>query len=511
MNRDGAAKSIWQNEFEAYEPQNKFDTSKRYDALIIGGGITGLTTALIMQEKGFNCILAEAHNIAFGTSGGTTAHLNTLMDTPYYTIEQNFSKEAARQVAIGAREAIDLVEGLAAKYNIACDFSYKTAFLFSQSEQETEELQKIMDANNAVSVLTNVSNAIPVPIPYEKAISIEFQAQIHPTKYLLGLARAFEQLGGTIVQHCMVDGVAEEGEEVIADTATGQIKAGVAIYATHIPPGVNIFSFRCAPYRSYAIAVTLNDNNYPDALVYDMQDPYHYYRMHIINGTKYLIAGGFDHKTGHNYKTEHIFTELEAYVRKYFDVASVEHKWSSQYYEPVDGLPYIGLMPGNERIYTATGFGGNGMIYGSLAAKTLCSIIHGEPTPYEDLFDPGRIKIVAGFSNFLKENLDVIGQFVSKRFSYEEMSHLVELAPGTAIVTNVNNHKIAIYKDEQSHIYALDATCPHAKCIVGWNSAEKTWDCPCHGARFAPNGDLLNGPAQKGLTPVEWDVISGIV
>lgn len=510
MNRDGSAKSIWQNEFENYEPQNKWDNSKEYDVLIIGAGITGLTTALLMQEKGLNCILVEAHNIAFGTSGGTTAHLNTLMDTPYYTIEQNFGEEAAKQVAIGAREAIDLVEGLAAKYNIDCDFSFKTAYLFSQSAEETQLLQKIKDANNAVSVLTNNSDTIPVPIPYEKAISIEFQAQIHPTKYLHGLAKAFEQNNGVILQQCLVNSIAE-GDGIIADTTMGEIKAAAAIYATHIPPGVNIFSFRCAPYRSYALAVRLKNNDYPEALVYDLEDPYHYYRTQAINGVNYLIAGGFDHKTGHNDNTEHIFTELEAYVCKYFDVASVEHKWSSQYYEPVDGLPYIGLMPGNEHIYTATGFGGNGMTYGSLAAKILCSMMHHEPTPYEDLFDTGRIKIVAGFSNFMKENLDVISQFVSKRFSYEDMSHLVELAPGTTVITNINNHKIAIYKDEQGHISALDATCPHAKCIVGWNSAEKTWDCPCHGARFAPNGDLLNGPAQKGLTPVEWDVISGIV
>ena len=508
MNRDGNTKSIWQDGIEEYQSKNQWYKNETYDVLIIGGGITGLSTALVLQEKGMKCILAEGHNLGFGTTGGTTAHLNTLLDTPYTTIKKNFGLSNAMQVAIGAREAIDLIEGLTSKYNIDCDLAYKSAYLFAQTEEEADELEKIKEANQKVSVLTEWSETIPVPIPFVKAIKVDFQGQLHATKYLHGLAKAFEENGGVILQHCMVNNI--EGEDIIsADTSLGIIKAANAVYATHIPPGLNIFSMRCAPYRSYAMAFTLKTGEYPSALVYDSKDPYHYIRTHKINGQDHIIAGGLDHKTGHNDNTEYIFTELEAWARHYFDIETVTHRWSSQYYNSVDGLPYIGRMPGQDNVYIATGYGGNGIIFGSLAAKMLCTMIHKEETPYEDLFDPSRIKMIAGFANFIRENADVVSMFFSKRLSYEHISQLVELAPGQATICEWENNKVALYKDESGHIYAVDPVCTHAKCIVSWNTAEKTWDCPCHGSRFAPNGDLLTGPAMKGLTQIKWEDIEG--
>ena len=144
------------------------------------------------------------------------------------------------------------------------------------------------------------------------------------------------------------------------------------IYATHIPPGVNLLHLRCAPYRSYAMAVTLKNKKYPDDLYYDMYDPYHYIRSQKINDKNYLIVGAEDHKTGHVENTDECFKKLEAYIRKYFDVDAVENKWSSQYFEPADALPYIGHLPGNdENILVATGYGGNGMTYSHVAAITL--------------------------------------------------------------------------------------------------------------------------------------------
>jgi Rieske Fe-S protein len=116
---------------------------------------------------------------------------------------------------------------------------------------------------------------------------------------------------------------------------------------------------------------------------------------------------------------------------------------------------------------------------------------------------------VAGFAHFIKENADVVSQFIGKRFSYERVSQLAELAPGAASIAMWEGKHVALYKDEQGHVYAVDPVCPHAKCIVSWNSAEKSWDCPCHGGRYAPNGDLLTGPAQKGLYQIKWEDIEG--
>jgi len=508
MKRDGEQKSLWQDTVADYQPTNQWNKDEVYDMLVIGAGITGLTTALLLQSEGKKCIIAEAHNIAFGTSGGTTSHLNTMADTGYDILEKKFGKDATPLVASAMREAIDLVEGLVSKYSIDCGFAYKTAYLFAQNDEEAETLQKMKEATERAGVVCSSVNNIPIPVPFSKAMRVEMQAQLHATHYLHGLAKAYEQEGGILLQHCMVKEHKHEGH-YLAETTLGTIKARKIMYATHIPPGISIFNFRCAPYRSYAAAVTLKNGNYPDALIYDVKDPYHYFRTQKVNGKEYLIAGGFDHKTGHNDNTEQIFRELEAYIRKHFEVDAVAYKWSSQYFEPADGLPYIGLMPGHDDIYVGTGYSGNGIIFGTLAGKMICEMVTGHESRYEKLFDTNRIKPIAGFANFVKENADVVSKFIGMRFSYEKVSELAALAPGEATLAEWEGKKVALYKDEQGKLHAVDPVCPHAGCLVAWNNAEKSWDCPCHGSRFAPNGALLTGPATHCLAQIKWEDIEG--
>jgi Rieske Fe-S protein len=235
-----------------------------------------------------------------------------------------------------------------------------------------------------------------------------------------------------------------------------------------------------------------------------MYDPYHYYRTQEIDGQKYLIVGGEDHKTAHEENTEACFNNLIAHTRKLFDVAAVTHRWSSQYFEPSDGLAYIGHLPGNpDNVYVATGYSGNGITYSHIAAITLRDLIVTGTSEYEALFKPARIKPVAGFMEFVKENADVVAQFVGKRLGVEKIEGLVEIAAGDGKLVKYEGETIAVYKDESGKIYALNPVCTHAKCVVDWNSAEKTWDCPCHGARYNLQGEVLTGPARKGLEKIE--------
>lgn len=508
MKRDGATKSIWQEGIENYQPVNNWNKVEVYDVLIVGGGITGLTTALLLQDQGKKCILAEAYNIGFGTTGGTTAHLNTVLDNSYDYIESDFGEDGAKLVASATREAIDLVEGLTTKYNIDADFSYEPGYLLAVTDEESKHLEKIVAATTRAGVVTNWTDNIPITLPFKKACRFEFQARIHATRYITGLAKAFEAAGGILLQQCIVNSVENE-QHFQADTSLGVIKADKVVYATHIPPGINILHFRCAPYRSYVQAFTLKDNNYPTGLIYDMKDPYNYFRTQTINGKEYIIAGGYDHKTGHEKNTDQLFREQEAYLRNHFDIDSIDYKWSSQYFTTADGLPYIGILPGHDNIYVGTGYSGNGITLGSLAAKIICELITTGKSKYESIFKPGRVKPVAGFTEFVKENADVISQFIGLRFSYEKIASLAELAPGEATLAKWEGKKVALYKDEQGKVHALDPVCPHAKCIVDWNSVEKSWDCPCHGSRFACNGALLTGPARVGLTQIKWEDIEG--
>ena len=504
MKRDGACISIWQDGMPDYVSKNQL-MNKDYDVVIVGGGVTGITTALQLQKSGLQCVVVEAHNLCFGTTGGTTAHLNTFFDTTYDYIEKDFGEDAAQLVAKATNRALDLYRSNIEEYNIDCGYEQKDGYMYSQDEKQTEELEKIYNASIRAGVDVAYTDRIPIPVEFQKAIVFHEQANVHASRYVYALAKALEDKGGIILQNCMVKEVKGEGLLEV-ETTQGTIKGRNVIWATHIPPGVNLLHFRCAPYRSYAIAVTLNDEAYPDGLAYDMYDPYHYYRTQIINEKKYLIVGGEDHKTAHEENTEGCFHKLEAHVRKYFNVKEVAFKWSSQFFEPADGLAYIGHLPGNpSNVYVATGYSGNGMTYSHITALLFTDLLTKGESEYAKLFDPDRLKPIAGFADFMKENIDVVKEFFGKRLSKEKLTELSDLANGEARVVKYEGKSIALYKDDNGDIHAVSPVCPHAKCSVGWNSAEKSWDCPCHGSRFDVNGEVLTGPSKAPLEVIEID------
>jgi glycine/D-amino acid oxidase-like deaminating enzyme/nitrite reductase/ring-hydroxylating ferredoxin subunit len=507
MKRDGATTSIWQNGIEDYKPVNEF-IDKEYDVIIVGGGITGITTALLLQNQNLSCLLVEAATIGFGTTSGTTAHLNTFFDTTYQQVIKNFGEKSAKLLAKGAKSSIDLIKENIATYKIDCDFENKEGYLFSLNEKQNQDLEEIVTSAKHVGLPIAFSDNMPFPIPYLKLACIQNQAQFNPVQYITGLAKAFEDKGGIILQNCRVTDITEGKILQVHTLSNGTLKAKKIIYATHIPPGINLLHLRCAPYRSYVLGVKLKDNSYPNALGYDMNDPYHYYRTQIINGEKYLIAGGEDHKTGHEENTQACFRRLESYVKSYFPVDRIAFRWSSQYFEPTDGLPYIGNLPGNgKNVYVATGFGGNGMIYGTLSAIILSDIIAKGKSVYKNVFDPNRVKPVAGFTNFIKEGADVTKELISTLLPAYKIEELADIAAGEAKIVKYEGHVLALYKDDTHRIHAVNSKCTHMKCGVAWNSVEKSWDCPCHGSRFSYDGTILTAPAQKDLEVINVEEI----
>lgn len=502
INRDGFNPSLWQATVEEYKSISIFKPEEVFDVAIVGGGITGVSTALLLQEAGKKCILFESNNLGYGTTGGTTAHLNTLLDTPYALIEKNFNEATSSSVAKATELAIELIHTHINRFSIDCGWQKVKASLYARNEKQAEELQEILDACLRAGLPAKRSEELPLDAI--ESIDVDDQAKFHPLKYIQAIALEYEKAGGVLLQKTLVTGV-KENETLEISTSVGTIRARDVIYATHIPPGINVLHLRCAPYRTYVLAVTLKDNKYPSGLIYDMDDPYQYYRSQEIDGQRYLIAGGKDHKTGSEDSTASVFTKLEATVRKVFDVDSVDYKWSSQYYESNDGLPYIGNIPGlSNHIYAATGFGGNGMVYSQIAAMIFRSLLVDGSSSLIDpaLFNPGRLKPVAGFTSFFSHNADVLKNFAGKLFSGEKMKELADLAPGEGKMVKYEQEKLGIYKDPQGNLFGIHPACTHMKCEVKWNGAERSWDCPCHGARFGIHGEVLNGPAVHDLEKV---------
>ncbi|HBT85213.1 MAG TPA: (2Fe-2S)-binding protein [Porphyromonadaceae bacterium] len=455
MERDGHLESIWQSEVKHYG-QKEISPTPNFDVVIAGAGITGITSAIMLQKNGVNCILVEAANMGFGTTGGTTAHLNNFFDKPYYQVIKEFGLDSAKLLAKAAREANDIIKDNINIYQIYCDYSIRNGYMFSLDENQDKELQKIIEGHHQVGIETFKTNVNPFGIPSVRVVEIPNQAQFHPLKYLRILLKEFIHNGGVYIEDCRIISVDKKNETLVATTNKGSIHSRYLIYATHIPPGRNIIHFRNTPYRSYVMAVKLKSGHYPEALGYDLFEPYHYYRTHNIDGEDFLIAGGEDHKTGYVDNASDCFERLESYLRRHFDIENIAYKWSSQFYEPADGLPYIGHLPGNpENVYFATGYSGTGMIFGTLAAKILNDVILKGNSIYEELFLTSRVKPVSGFNNIVKEAADK------------------------------NN--------------IIESDCTHLHCKVKWNQEEKSWDCPCHGSRFGIDGEVLTGPAVKKL------------
>ncbi|WP_307144128.1 FAD-dependent oxidoreductase [Siphonobacter sp. SORGH_AS_1065] len=498
--RDGANVSIWQPGFQPAPPKEYSSQNEVFDVLIVGGGITGLTAAVQLQELGKAVVIAESHTIGYGTTGGTSAHINTFADTTYAEVEQDFGKESAQLFAKAIQEAVTTIKTNAATYRMDCDLESKDAYVYAEDESQRKELDSLYESALRAGVEAHTVSQSPLNIPALKVIHFPHQAQFHPLKYIGGLRKVFEALGGMVLEHTRIEEIEQENDLHKARSGDQMIQAKAVIYATHIPPGgINALHFLNAPYRSYVLAVTLEDEKYPDALIYDMQEPYHYFRSHVIEGQRYLLIGGNDHKTGHD-DPQAAFEALEHYTRQHFKVKEVAYQWSSQYFVPSDGLPYIGKMPGSPAgIYTATGYNGNGMILGTIAGKILSDLIAGKDNAYADLFDPRRVKPLAITPEAVKENVDVAYHFIADRLSTEELDSLKEVPFDTGMIAKISGKKVAVYKSPTGEIHTLSPVCPHAHCFVNWNESEKSWDCPCHGARFSPQGEVLTGPARKDL------------
>lgn len=501
IHRDGKLTSLWQEKAHAFH-STLIPAERHYEIAIVGGGITGITIALLLQQSGKSCVVFESRNLCFGTTGGTTAHLNTVLDTPYPKMIKNFGKDTARAVARATREGINLVAELTATLNIDCGFRETNGYIIAQDEKEVEDLQSIHDACLDLGVDVAYVPSLPMQLPAKKILMVRNQAALNPVQYVHGLAQAFERAGGVVLQDCHVEEI-DAGEEVRIETSQGTFHAKSLIYATHIPPGINLLHLRCVPYRSYALALRLKTNEYPDGLLYDMKDPYHYYRSQEIEGINYLIVGGEDHKTGSKSETNSSFRSLEEHVRLHFDVKEITHYWSSQFFESVDGLPYIGTLPGHtDNILVATGYGGNGITYSQIAALALrARFLTGEDR-YEGIFKPGRIKPAAGLPAFLQHNAGVVKQLLRKMVGLDELEGLDRLRAGEGVVVRLHDEKIAVCRDNDGMLHAVHPTCTHMGCTVVWNSAEQTWDCPCHGARYSMEGRVVNGPADKDLEQI---------
>jgi len=503
MNQAGKTKSFWENHISQ---ENTEAGNQKYDVIIIGAGITGITLANELQQNGKKCLIIEKEHPGFGTTGRTTAHINNFFDSSYDEVISNFGEKNAQVLANAAKETVSYIKRNVQKYGIACEFAEVDFYLFSSEENQNKKLEDILEAHQKVGIETKPTQNIPFSLPFKKSIEISGQAQFHPLKYIKGILKKYEEKGGKILNKTQVTECKAENEVVTVKTSDGKtFGATSVVWATHHATGDSRFNLLVAPYRSYAMSVKLSGKPTKLAQTADLEEPYHYLRYHKSGDHYYLIAGGFDHKTGEEPNTEKRFEELEKYIKDRIKFEHIENEWSAQYYVPADGLPYIGKMPGEENIYLCTGFNGNGMTFGTMASLIIPELMNDNETDLAKMLSPSRIKPVASAKQVIKENVDAVSNLIKDRFNPDEISDLDQIEKEEGKLAEVDGDACAVFRDKSGALHFMNAKCTHMGCHVQWNPSEKSWDCPCHGSRFDALGKVLIGPALKDLEPINTE------
>jgi glycine/D-amino acid oxidase-like deaminating enzyme/nitrite reductase/ring-hydroxylating ferredoxin subunit len=501
MKRDGSNLSFWETKAEK-EQITKYDQTD-YDTIIVGAGITGITLAKELQNRGRSCLIIEKENPGFGTTGGTTAHINNFFDSSYDEIIKDFGEDSAILLADAAKETIRYIKQNVLQYHISCDYNECNYYLFSAEEKQNKKLEDILEAHHKVGIETEQAFKIPFSLKFEKAIEIKGQAQFHPVRYINKLLKEYTKQGGAIVTDMQVtDFENKDGIVTIKTDKDSVFTSKNLVWATHIPPGNNRFSVLLAPYRSYVVTLKLANPIQSMAQTADLYDPYHYSRYHKTDNEYFLIVGGFDHKTGDEKDTEKHFEDLMTYVNENFKYKEVVAKWSSQFYQSADGLPYIGKMPAENNIYISTGFTGNGMTFGSMTSLIIPDLLEGKEAELAKLLSPSRIKPIASAGGVLDEVFNASLHFVKDKFSADKIDELDEISNGEGRIIKHDGTTYAAYRDHKAELHLLSPVCPHTGCNVAWNPSEISWDCPCHGSRFDIEGKLLNGPAMSDLKKI---------
>ncbi|MES2925027.1 MAG: FAD-dependent oxidoreductase [Verrucomicrobiota bacterium] len=475
------------------------------EVLVIGGGITGISTAHLLARTGLKVTLLERDRLGCGDTAHTTAHLTYMTDTRLSDLVRVCGEEKALLSWIAGSRAMDRILRTSRQLGVDVELREVPGYLVAAESDdiETEVRRMEEEAEMARSLGFHVrllDNVAPTGRP---GLLFPQQLKFHPLKYLHALAAEAQRAGVRIHELSDVSEFGENPRHVIANGH--RVKFDQVVIATHVPlqgsagtVGASLFQTKLASYSTYAIAAKASAGTLPEMIWSDTADPFHYLRVNRSPEGDVIIWGGEDHKTGQVLDTSECFDRLEQSLLAIAPVAQVSHRWSGQVVETVDGLPYIGENEDGQ--FIATGFSGNGMTFGVAAAMIIRDKIIGQHNDLEDAFSPCR-KELAALGNYLRENKDFPYLMIKDRIGIEETSP-EQLKVGEGVVLKLNDENVAACRDAAGALHCVSAVCPHLGCIVAWNDSEQTWDCPCHGSRFEADGTLIAGPAEEDLRPI---------
>jgi glycine/D-amino acid oxidase-like deaminating enzyme/nitrite reductase/ring-hydroxylating ferredoxin subunit len=486
----------------------KLNRDLEVDVIVVGGGITGATAAYLFKHAGRSVVLLERGQCAEVDTGHTTAHLTAVPDLSLKSLVAKYGRSSARATWDAGCAAIDQIFQIARAEGLDCEFRLVPNYLHAPLQEAEEKHAKMLADEARIARELEIDATYHDAIPFFRLPGVEFrqQALFHPRKYLAGLLEKIPGSGSYVFENSE----AEDFEDDPLSVRVGghRVRGNYLVIATHTPLtglssklGALTFQTKLSWKSTYAIGAKIAAGLVPEASYYDTSDPYYYLRIERRRDHDYAIFGGEDHKTGQEADTTKPFERLEQTLRKWFPLAQVDHRWSGQVIETNDGLPFIGETHKNQ--FIATGFAGNGMTFGTISALMAVDAAFGRKNPWSKLFDPGRKKVLGGTWDYLTENADYPYHLVRDRLARGDSHGPEEVQPGEGRILQLEGRKVAAYRDPQGQLSLCSPVCPHLQCIVGWNNAEQTWDCPCHGSRFKPTGEVISGPAESPLERIQ--------
>ncbi len=480
----------------------KLDKDINTDVCIIGAGITGIMTAYMLLNKGMKITLIDKGEICGGVTENTTAKVTSQHGLIYNYLEVTFGQEFAKLYLESNEEAISIIEDIIKKENIDCDFKRTDNYIYTCTDEYLQRIKDEVETVNKLGLEAELIEKIKLPFEIKSGIKFPNQAKFHPLKYLYNIVDILENNGVEIYTNSIVQDTKREGEEYEVITESYSIKAKYVVMATHYPiksfPGMHFL--KMYQDRSYAIAIEPRAK-IDEGMYISAESPIASFRP--IND-ELLIIGGEDHKTGENSKDLDLcYKSLETYAREIYPSMKVRYRWATQDCVSLDKVPYIGefsnLMP---NFYIATGYKKWGMTTSHVAAGIIRDKILNVENEYEEIYKATRFQPFKNYKemgNMLKQSVYSLAINKIKKPEYK----FEDLEKDSGGVVDYNGKKMGIYKDKEGKIFAVEPYCKHLGCELSWNNLEKTWDCPCHGSRYAYTGKLINEPATEDLDKID--------
>ncbi|SDC95271.1 FAD-dependent oxidoreductase [Glycomyces harbinensis] len=471
------------------------------DVAVVGGGIAGLCAAWELTRAGRSVVVVEADRIAGGVTGNTSAKLTAQHGSIYTHLRDGFGADAARQYADAQSEAVEHVAYLASQLGVDCSFERVPSFVYTESEEGVEALRTEAEAAREAGLDASFTTETGLPFAVAGAVRVEHQAQFHPRRFLLALAEALVAKGGRIFERSrMVDLESGDDGHLLTIESGAQVRCREVVIATHFPVIDRLKLFpRLTPRRELVVAASIPTSADPDGVYLTEEDGTRSVRSAPLDeGRRLLIVTGGQFTPG-DPDTVGRLEALAQWTSERFGTVGFDYYWAAQDNATADRVPFVGALKDNAGVYVACGFGGWGMSNGVAAGRIIAGVSEGEPPPWAELFSPGRFHLLKEAPAIAANQGKVAKHFIGDRVPRAPASSPEDLAPGEGAVMRLDGALRAVYRDEDGGLHTLNAACTHLGCVVGFNDAERTWECPCHGSRFSTRGAVLQGPATKPL------------